>query len=535
MLKILKQGVVIAAIFLLAGCDKDFEKINTNPYAANSVDPALLFAGAQRTHIGTWTAEHTVVQQFVVPYNTGANVGFNFNEDIDGVSTPKWDHSYALGLINVPTGAITSFAPVKNFNQAINLLGPATTRTNLLSMLRIWRAQVFMGLVDAYGDVPYSEAGKGLGNTFYPKYDNDAAVYDSVYKEIKEGIAALNPAADQVPADLFYGVNAHASTRTTNAADQVAKWRKLGNSLLLRLGMRYSKLNATKAQSIVNEAFTGGVMTSNADNALVKYDGTLYTQLDNAALRNFSQFNYAAEPFVNQLKSTNDPRGRFILANFANPGNVAAQSNPDTVLANQYGVPIGVTDAQITAVGSPYRGARGGGLNYSQMNVWTIASPSAPDFYVTYAQTLLLLAEAAHRGWVPGGDAQARVYYENGITADIATYTLYPGTTAVPASDVTAYINHPAIVYNPADALRLINTQYWIVNLRNGTEAFANFRRSGFPALSPNLFNNKLNGGFVRRLSYPDVEGSANTANYQAAATAMGGDKLTSRVFWDTP
>ena len=68
----------------------------------------------------------------------------------------------------------------------------------------------------------------------------------------------------------------------------------------------------------------------------------LYTQTDNTALRNFSHFNYAAEPFVNQLKSTNDPRGKFILANFANPGAVANDLNPDTVLANQFGVPIGV-------------------------------------------------------------------------------------------------------------------------------------------------------------------------------------------------
>jgi hypothetical protein len=114
-------------------------------------------------------------------------------------------------------------------------------------------------------------------------------------------------------------------------------------------------------------------------------------------------------------------------------------------------------------------------------------------------------------------------------------YSLFPGTTVIPSSDITTYINDPGVLYNPTDALKLINTQYWIVNLRNGTEAFSNFRRSGFPALSPNLFNNKLSGGFVRRFSYPDVEASANTSNYNAAATAIGGDKLTSKVFWDTP
>jgi len=234
------------------------------------------------------------------------------------------------------------------------------------------------------------------------------------------------------------------------------------------------------------------------------------------------------------LKSTKDPRGKFILANFSNPGNVAAQPNPDTVLANQFGVPIGVTDAQITAAGSPYRGARSGGLNYSQMNVWTVASPAAPDFYVTYAQTSLLLAEAAKRGWISGGDAQARIYYENGIAADMVAYALYPGTTPISASEIAAYIADPAVAYNATDALLQINTQYWIVNLRNGTEAFANFRRSGYPVLIPNLYNNNLKGGFARRLSYPDVEASVNTTNYQAASQAMGGDLLTSRVFWDT-
>jgi len=515
MIKIFKRLIPICTVLLFAGCDKDFEKVNTNPYSITAIDPALLFAGAQRTHIGTWNAEHIIVQQFAVPYNTGANLGFSFNADIDGNSTPKWGEY---------TGSI------KNMIQALSLLD--ASRVNLKNMIRIWKAQVFMGLVDAYGDVPYSEAGKAVLETiFYPKYDDDAAIYDDLYKELKESIAALNPSGDFVSADLFYGTNAQPSTKTGVAADQVAKWKKLGNSLLLRLGMRYSKINPTKAQTIVNEAFAGGVMTSNADNAFVKNDGTLYSQGDNAALRNFSQFNYAAEPFVNQLKSTNDPRAKFMIALFADPGGVSNDANPDVTLANQYGVPIGKTDAQLSV--APYRGTRGGGLNYSQFNIYKLASPAAPEFWVTYAQTSLLLAEAAKKGWIPGGDVQAKIYYENGITADMQAYSLYPGTTPITAGEMTTYINDPGVLYNSIDALKLINTQYWIVNIRNGTEAFANFRRSNFPTLTPNTFNTNLNGGFVRRLSYPDVEASANTANYQAAATAIGGDKLTSKVFWD--
>jgi hypothetical protein len=117
----------------------------------------------------------------------------------------------------------------------------------------------------------------------------------------------------------------------------------------------------------------------------------------------------------------------------------------------------------------------------------------------------------------------------------MAVYALYPGTTPISTAEINAYLANPNVAYNSTDALKLINTQYWIVNLRNGTEAFANFRRSGFPALTPNTVNNKLNGGFVRRLSYPDGEASSNTANYNAASLAIGGDKLTSRVFWDIP
>jgi hypothetical protein len=517
MLKIFKPIILIvcSGCFFTA-CDKDFVEINTNPYAINNIDPALIFAGAQRTHIGTWNAEHTIVQQFLGAYNTGANTGFNFNADIDAVSTPKW------GEYN---------SSIKNLVQALIVLGPATTRTNLQSMIRIWKAQIFMGLVDAYGDVPYSEAGRAVSDgLFYPKYDDDAAIYEDLYKELKEAVAALNAGGDFVSADLFYGTNAQASTKTTTAADQVAKWKKLGNSLLLRLGMRYSKSNATKAQAIVAEAFAGGVMTSNADNAFVKNDGTTFTQGDNAALRNFAQFNYAAEPFVNQLKSTSDPRAKFMIANYADPGAIAANTNPDTVLANQFGVPPGITSDQILA-GAPYRGARGSGLNYSQFNVNIVAGLGVPEFWVTYAQTSLLLAEAAKRGWIPGGDASAKTFYEAGITADMQTYALYPGASAIGASEITAYINNPGVLYDPAEALRLINTQYWVVNIRNGTEAFANYRRSGFPVLMSNPYVTTP----IRRLSYPDVEGSANNANYTAASEAIGGDKITSRVFWDTP
>ncbi len=515
-MKNLKNYIIVSSTLLLStGCDKDFVEINTNPYAVNNIDPALLFAGAQRSHLGTWAAEHTIVQQFVVPYNTGANLGFNFNEDVDDINNPKWNQAYPQSI--------------RNMTQAINLLGPNTDRVNLLSMLKIWKAQVFMGLVDEYGDVPYFESGKAVSDgIFYPKYDDDAAIYEDLYKEIKSGVASLNAGGDFVAADLFFGSKGGQPTGT--AADQVAKWKKLGNSLLLRLGMRYSKVDPEKAKSIVSEAFSGGVMTSNSDNAMVKYDGTLYVNNENNGLRNFSYFNYAAEPFVDQLKAGSDPRAKYIIATYDDPADPLGDANPDTQLQNQFGVPIGVLSTEILDPAKPYRGSRGGGLNYSQLNINSVASALSPDFWVTYAQTSLLLAEAAHRGWISGS---AQAYYEQGITADMKVYSYYPQTSPISDADIAEFLARPGVAFDASRALEQINTQYWIANLRNGTEVFANFRRSGYPALKPNAFNNNLNGGFARRLSYPNYEISSNAENYTAAAAAIGGDNLLSRVFWD--
>jgi Starch-binding associating with outer membrane len=531
MRKIIYGIALTGSMFLFSGCDKDFVEINTNPYAVTAIDPGLLLAGAQRsfTSVG-WETEHTIVQQFVNPFNAGATLGPNFNADIDNFNNARWEATYAgsAPLNNPTTGGL------KNLVQALANLNGTTDKVNLQSIIRIWKAYAYMGLVDTYGDVPYFESGKAYTDgIFYPKYDSDDAIYADIEKEIKEATAALSPTGDFVAADLFFGL--HAATPITSAGPQVEKWKKLGNSLLLRLGMRYSKLNPTKAQALVTEAFNGGVMTSNADNVFVKYDGTIATNVANVNLvNNNPRFYYVAEPFVNQLKTTADPRSKFIVAKFADPNNPLGDPNPDFNPANQFGVPVGViSDALANA---PYRGARGGGFDYSQLNVKTVAAQTAPTFWVTYAQTALLLAEAAKRGWIPGGDATAQTYYEAGIIADMDTYALYPNGAAVSAADKTAYLTNPLVAYNAADAIRLINTQYWIANITIGTEAWANFRRTGFPALSPNLFNNDLNGGFIRRLSYPDYELSNNNANYLSAVQAMGGDdNLTARVFWDTP
>jgi hypothetical protein len=520
-MKQVKQFIICSAtLLLLAGCDKNFEQINTNPYQVSSIDPGYLFTNALRnTPASDWTGESTIAQQFVLPYNLGTTAGYQFNENVDGLNA---------GPFGVYTGSL------KNLIHIISAVKEDASRVNLYNESRIWKAYNFMWLVDHYGDVPYFQAGLAyIEGEFNPEYDKDEVIYDDLYKELKEATAALNVNGDNVSRfDIFVAAN-------TSTANQVTFWKRLGYSLLLRLGMRYSKVDANKAKSIVQEAFNGGVMQSNSDNVYIKnMDNGLpitgYANARNNPIRTVNPFNYyLAEPFVNKLKSLIDPRLKYISADYGVLQSTAPSvTNPDTTMANQYGFPVGYSDATLKNYPG-YRPAVGTGQDYSQINFNVVGNSTAPVLLITNAQTKLLLAEAAFRGWLTGGKT-AKEYYEEGVRASMDAYTLFPGTAPIPLTVQDQYLSNPGVAWDNTKALELINTQYWIESFNNGYEAWANWKRSGFPVLSPNLFNNNLNGGFIRRFAYPLREVTANAANYQKAVASIGGkDDLITRVFWD--
>ena len=502
--------LLTAAFLVMAGCDQDFEEINTNPYAISRLDPPLLFANAVRqTHPGHWEGEATIVQQFVNAYNLGATAGPNFNEDTDNFNIPKWNTNYPN--------------TIKLLVKAIELAREEPGRTNLIGMMRIWKAFVFMTMVDTYADVPYVDAGQGDYDLFFPRYDDDKVVYDSLYNELKSATAALSTTGEFVPADLFY-------RSTGNAAAQVAQWKKLGNSLLLRLGMRYSKIDPDKAEDIVVEAVNGGVMTANTDDVFLLHNSSYVNPMNNGPRTINTYYYYVAEPFVDYLKATNDPRAKFMIAKYANPAQ-ATTTAPDVTLANQFGFPVGY-DSETIKEEVFNRGTLGGGLNYSQLNFNVVGHSEAPLFFVTNSQTKFLLAEATERGWI-SSQGTVQELYEAGIRASMDQWSKYPNGSAISITDQDNYIAHPDVAFDEANALELIGTQYWVSNFNNGPEAWANFRRIGFPALTPNSYNDNLGGGFVRRLSYPNTEAGQNEVNYVNAAAAIGGDNLTTRVFWD--
>ena len=511
MKKIIRYSLLVFIISAASCSTKKLEDLNINKVNPTSLDPVLLLNNAiinTSFPARTVTYEMAIVQQIVTP-NGGVLAGGNFNQDSrDGTIGSMWAQYYQ----NV----------IKYTHDAISKTKDVAARSNLYNMARIWQTYAFMILTDTYGAIPYTEGGAGLTDQiFFPKYDQQQDIYPKLIQELTDATAALNASGTIETSDMLY-------------AGDVAKWKKFGYSLLLRAGMRLSKVDAAKAQSTVQAAVTGGVILTNADNAYMRHDANYLNPIGNMLNSTEAANLYLVKAFVDTLKNNNDPRLPAIAIRYKGATSGAGQTVGigTTAPADQIGMPMGYDNGSIVAR------ATADGLasfyDYSQADRRRIAKSSSPMFFVTAAQTNLLLAEARFRGWITSGTAAQ--YYADGIRAHMDQMATYDAGCAVSAAARDAYVAaHPLTVGKELDN---INTQYWIASFLNGPEAFANFRRSGFPALTPNPYgqpNNPdvPNGTFPRRIGYPTSELSVNTKNVNDAIATMGPDKLSTRLWWD--
>lgn len=499
---------LIALLIGVSSCDKGFDELNINPTAALSLNPLFTFNNAMinTTFPGsTLVFEHPIVQQMFSP-NSGVLAGGNFNIDNRGPTGPNaaiWQRYYR--------DVIRYLVDVQNQTKS------DAARSNLYNMTRIWKAYAFMVLTDSYGDIPYMQAGLGyISTNITPKYDTQESIYNDILKELTEASAALDASKTTEPGEIMYG-------------GDISKWKKLAYSTMLRAGMRLSKVNPTLAQSTVQKAVAGGVMQSNADNAALRnnanYQNPVGSTLNSTEAANY----YLTGYFVNYLKSTSDPRLAAIAVRYvgakSGPEQTSTRANRDPSV--QIGMPLGFDNGTIPAQAT--KDGLASFYDYSQLDRTRLGKLAAPTFFVTHAQTQLLLAEAAQRGWTTGNAAD---FYKAGVTAHMQQLGTVDAASAISDGAITTYLQ--ANPYVAAKGLEMINTQYWVASFLNGPEAFANFRRSGFPALTPNPYPGKeIKGSFINRLSYPDSEISVNTANRQEAITRQGADNLDTRVWWD--
>ena len=250
------------------------------------------------------------------------------------------------------------------------------------------------------------------------------------------------------------------------------------------------------------------------------------TSLNGTEAANF----YLAKPFVDALKTNVDPRLSSIAIRYvgatSGPAQVAgvATTAPD----NQYGLPMGSTDGEADISGATLPGG-GKRYAYSQVDRNRMAKRTSPLFIVTAAQNNLLLAEARFRGWINTGTAVE--YFTKGINAHMDQMASYDAASAVAAGARDTYVASRVPLF-AGNELEQINYEYWIASFLNGQEAWANFRRSGYPVLARNPFPGRT-VDWITRLPYPPSELVVNSTNVQAAIGEQGPDELDTKVWWD--
>lgn len=504
-------ALIIPLVSLLAmnSCDKGFQDVNVDSFSLTTIDPDYLFSNAEQLTIMSLVDYDASIVQQVITVQPGTLAGANFNIDLD-INTRKLFDNYSTG-------------PLKNIYMILNATKNDPKRVNLYNMTRILKAYVFMQMVDAYGDVPYTEAGQAfLTGIYLPKYDAQATIYDDILKELSDATKSLD-ATQAIPTqELIYAGN-------------IPKWKKLGNSLLLRAAMRFTKVDAAKAKAnvlIALDPANGGVIEAVADNAKISFNTTFSNSAVGAFQGSERGNYYLGEPFVNYLKATNDPRLSRIAVRYQTPAGLfpAATGTADTISSHQIGMPFGYNGGNIVTAPN-FPGILGAAFAYSQPNRATVTAQGAQAVIISASQTLLLKAEAAQRTYITGS---AATFYNAGVKAHMDMMAVNYTALAITASSQDAYL--AANPFDPAKALEMINTQYWISSYTIWGEAWANFRRSGFPVLTPNPYPSQdplVKGGFIRRMTYPDREWSVNGPNIQAAIDRQGPDNLVTRVFWD--
>lgn len=504
---------VIALSMLQLSCTKKLADLNKNPNAYEKANPDFLFTNSVIREMGLNPDGNRYViggaLQQEATYSEVYAIGDKYFSD--GFTGTNW--SAYSGCLSVIQQVIES---VKDDPEAINKLAIA----------RIWRVYIFHHLTDLYGDIPYSEANKGLTGLFKPKYDLQSDIYNDMFKELEESANSFDASKPSFGvSDLIYQGN-------------TTQWKKFAYSLMLRLAMHLTKIDPALAKTWVQKAITGGPILDDADLAKVPFaDGSLASNRNPMSV-DWLFFDYAdgqnpinvegsklAKTFIDQLKgnstTTKDPRLNVIAVLWVKQPSGSYIADTSTALQK------GMQNAQYNAYPPDYE-------TYSEPNPNTVMRYDAPICVMTPAEVNFLLAEAAIRGWYSGS---AETLYNAGVSAAMRQWSLY-GKEGVISQDKIDYylVNNPFKTGGTFDEqLEQISNQKWRLFFMDQIENFANWRRTGYPKLIPTNYPGNITGGQIpRRFVIPQSEEELNNANFlEAKNRQSGANTLLSRVWWD--
>lgn len=562
-----KGSLMMAFAFMTTGvamtsCSDDtLSNINTDKTKVSNLDPNAQLTTALLQTYGDFSLMDTYrnyitgfTQHFAGGWNVTNYAGSNFAED--DISRRIWDRYYEISIKNL-----------------VDAIHQSEDKPNLNAALRIHRVYLTAVLADIYGDVPASEAGLGyIAGISTPKYDTVEELYNWFFEELTACEALLGTGTDNISGDV------------TSMGGDVAQWKKYANALRMRYAMRISDVNPQKAQDEFEKAVAAGAISSAADDAYIKYADSPYTYYDGANDYDFrtnalSEILYgqdATSPtFVSstlfyQLQRTADPRLYRICRHYYNikrsqvkPDKEENIDLTDEVLAyferTQTGeepcnpgaawysdwmnvpatseLPTLQKKADMDANTYDNSDFRARAMR-PQLNI-DFEMPNTPGDLMSYAEVEFLLAEAKTKGWNVSGDAES--HYEAGVRASMQLLNNhYLTSNKISDDEINAFIAHNPLGDNPKET---INTQAWILHMMNPSEAWANMRRSDYPAILDRTRLGIFTNGFTytdadmtmpNRLRYPELEAQYNSASYKAAIERMGGtDNWHSKLYWD--
>ena len=485
----MKKIFTLLMIFLVFSSCTKLEDLNKNTKDPLAVSGESLLTGAQVN----------LFQQMVTPnvnYNIWRLIAQQWTETtyidesrynlIDRTipdSHWNWMYQYVLKDLDESSKIIKATTYLNDADPQI--------KKNRLAIVEILTVFSWSVLVETFGNVPYSQA---LNiNNLHPAYDDGLTIYKDLIHRLDTTMVGMDPAFESFgKADNMY-------------QGDVAAWLKFANSLKLRMGMLLSDCDQTFAQQTVEDAASGTyeLISSNADNAKLAYltaqpnTNPIYDNLVASQRHDF----VPANTLVDKMLALNDPRMSFYFT----------QVDTSTTPGVQ----------KLAYIGGIY-GISNDFTQYSHV-ADKIQEPSFEGLIFDYAETEFLLSEAAARGYSVTGTAEE--HYNNGIKASV---TYWGGTEA----DAETYLSDPRVAYTSAqgDFKQKIGLQAWVALYNRGFEAWTTWRKFDYPELKapPDSLST-----IPKRYTYPISEQTLNGANYNAASTAIHGDFVATKLFWD--
>ena len=470
-------------VLLLTACVDSLDDYNVDTKKATVVPAVTLFSNALKG----------MIDVLVTPSVNSNN--FRLYTQQWSTTTYLDEPRYSLTSRTIPQAiwqatyrdVISDLTESKRLVNADPLLS-AETKNVQLAQIEIMEVFAWSVLVNTFGNVPYSQAMDPLNSL--PVYDDAKTVYYSILDRLDAALTKLNTTGTAFGAgDIIY-------------KGDVAKWRKFGNSLKLRLGLIIADSDEAKAKTIVAAA-APNVFTSNADKAAFPY-------ID-------SPPNY--NPVAQNLNPKYSTRQDYVIAStLIDPMNALKDPRRAVYFTTVDGSASGV-----------YKGGAYGFTNtytdFSRVGS-KIQDPTLEGIFMDYSEVEFSLAEAVERGFITGSTAEE--HYNKAIRASMEYWGV--------GNDATTYLAQPAVAYATATGTykEKIGMQKWYALYNRGWEAWVEWRRLDYPKLLPPTGGNAPAGlAIPLRIIYPANEGTLNGDNFKAAGAAMGGDLPTIKLWWD--